>query len=452
MHEISYRNYLSLAIPFTISTVTVPLLGAVDTAVVGRLNSPTFIGGVAIGTIIFNTLYWLFGFLRVSTSGFSSQSLGSSDTDDMYYAYLRPLAIALTIGLIFVVLEQPIILGAMYLYKADPEVSRQAITYYKILIWGAPMVLISYVNLGWLMGRKLVRQSLFLQISTNVINIVLDILFVLVFKLEVAGVAFATLIAQSYCFLLGMWLVSHKLDFRSLKQYFSGIFERSAMKIMIGVNTNLLIRTACLLTMTNMFIAKGSSFGPTFLAANAVLFQLQYIAAYMFDGFSNASSVFVGKAVGENNLHDFKRTVSISNVNAAVLVTLVSLFLFTFQEPILTCFTDIEEVLVICKEYMAWIIIFPFVMGFGLVYSGFFNGATFTAPVRNSLIVALIVFLSVYYLAIPSLHNHGLWLAFTLFSLFRSGVLLVCKKQLIVSVFTAVSRPIAVVATGQEGA
>lgn len=448
MPSISYRNYLSLAIPFTISTVTQPLLGAVDTAVVGRLDSPTFIGGVAIGTIIFNTLYWLFGFLRVSTSGFSAQSLGSNTPDDIYYAYFRPVAIALVISLAFVLLQQPIILGAMHLYQADPEVSRHAISYFNILIWGAPMVLVSYVNLGWLMGRKHVKESLFLQISTNVINIVLDVLFVMVFKFDVAGVAWATLISQTYCLFLGLLLISRKIKIASIKHYYSGLLEWAAMKKMIGVNTDLLIRTACLLTMTNMFVAKGSSLGPSFLAANAILFQIQYIIAYIFDGLANAGSVFVGKAVGENNLGDFKRTVRISNVHVVLLATLTSLIVLTFQQPILSCFTDLEEVLLLCREYMAWIILFPFVMGLGLVYAGFFTGATFTAPVRNSLILALPVFLAVYYLAIPSLHNHGLWLAFTLFSLCRSGVLLACKNQLITSVFSPLTEP----ASGRQGA
>lgn len=448
MHSISHKNYLSLAIPFTIATVTQPLLGVVDTAVVGRLESPTFIGGVAIGTVVFNTLYWLFGFLRVSTSGFSSQSLGSDDPRDIYYAFLRPCVIALLIGVTFVLLQRPIILGAMYLYQPTPEITEQSTIYFNILIWAAPMVLVSYVNLGWLMGRKHIKASLFLQVSTNLLNIFLDILFVLVFKLEVAGVALATVIAQSYCFLLGLVLVSRKLDFTSVWRYLAGIFEWTAMKKMIGVNTDLLIRTACLLTMTNMFVAKGSSMGPSFLAANAILFQLQYIIAYLFDGLANASSVFVGKAVGENNLNDFNRTVRISNVHIVLLASLTSVLTFIFQEPILLCFTDLEQVLILCREYIYWVLAFPFVMGLGLVYYGFFTGATFTAPVRNSLILALLVFLAVYYLAIPTLHNHGLWLAFTLFSLCRSGVLLACKKQLINSVFSTLTGR----TTAQQGA
>ena len=198
MSSLSHKNFLAIAIPFTLSTVTQPLLGAVDAAVVGRLESAAYIGGVAIGTVIFNTLYWLFGFLRVSTSGFSAQSLGTHNDDDRYFAYFRPVAVALMISAVFILLQYPIIHGAMAIYKPDPEVARHAVIYFNILIWGAPFVLIGYVNLGWLMGRKRVKETLFLQVSTNVINIILDILFVWVFKMEVAGVAWATLISQTY--------------------------------------------------------------------------------------------------------------------------------------------------------------------------------------------------------------------------------------------------------------
>ena len=211
MKPISHKSYLAIAVPFIVSTVTQPLLGAVDTAVVGRLESASYIGGVAIGTVIFNTLYWLFGFLRVSTSGFSAQSLGSRNPDDLYYAYFRPCVLALAIGLLFVLFQVPVIRIAMGIYRPDPDVARHAETYFRILVWGAPCVLINWVSLGWLMGRGHVKESLFLQISANVLNIVLDILFVVFFKMEVAGVAWATLISQGYGFSLGMYFISKRI-------------------------------------------------------------------------------------------------------------------------------------------------------------------------------------------------------------------------------------------------
>ncbi|MCG8619495.1 MAG: MATE family efflux transporter [Desulfobacterales bacterium] len=438
MSSISHKSFLAIAVPFTISTVTQPLLGAVDTAVVGRLESATYIGGVAIGTVIFNTLYWLFGFLRVSTSGFSSQSLGTNNEEDRYYAYLRPLAVAVIISILFVAFQYPIIRGAMAIYKPDPDVARHAMTYFNILIWGAPLVLIGYVNLGWLMGRKLVKETLFLQVSTNVMNIILDVLFVMVFKMDVAGVAWATLISQTYGFSLGIFFISRQMSSRQINQFKARIFDSKAIKKIMAVNSDLLVRTACLLIMTNMFIAKGSALGATVLAANAILFQLQYIVAYFFDGFANACSVFVGEAVGENNLKKFNRTVSISNIHVAWMSLTASLILILLKNPIIVCFTDITEVITLCHAYFIWLTLFPLIMGIGLVYYGLYTGATYTAPVRNSLIVALGVFVAVYFTAIPLFDNHGLWLAFLMFCLCRSAVLIIYKNKLIQSVFTQV--------------
>ncbi|MFK5951561.1 MAG: MATE family efflux transporter [Desulfobacterium sp.] len=431
MSFITHKSYLAVAIPFTISTVTQPLLGAVDTAVVGRLENASYLGGVAIGTVIFNTLYWLFGFLRVSTSGFSAQSLGSDTQDDSYYAFLRPFVMALFISMVFILFQYPIIKTAIHIYHPAPNVTRHAMTYFTILIWGAPFVLINYVSLGWLMGRKHIKESLFLQISTNFLNIILNILFVLIFKMEVAGVAWGSLISQCYDFGLGIFLISKKLDFTRFRRYRSGLLQGSAMKKLVGVNGDLLIRTLCLLIMTNMFVAKGSKMGASFLAANAVLFQIQYIIAYFFDGLANAGSVFVGKSVGEKNLKEFKRTVTISNIHLVWLSLSVSVLLLLFQHPLIRCFTDLTEIVSLCNTYMIWLIIYPFIIGIGLVYYGFFTGATCTAPIRNSMIIALLVFITTYYTAVPVFHNHGLWLAFILFSLCRSGMLFFYRKKLI---------------------
>ena len=436
MSSITHKEYLTIALPFIIATVTQPLLGAVDTAVVGRLESATYIGGVAIGTVIFNTLYWLFGFLRVSTSGFSAQSLGTHNADDRYYAYFRPLVTALMISLIFILLQYPIIRGAMAIYHPDPDVARHAETYFNILIWGAPFVLVGYVNLGWLMGRKRIKETLFLQISTNAINIILDILFVVVFKMEVAGVAWATLISQTYGFLLGMTLISKRLSLLKMGQYKSGLFEPKAMKKIIAVNSDLLIRTACLLTMTNMFVAKGSAFGASFLAANAVLFQVQYIIAYFFDGLANASSVFAGEAVGEKDIQTFNHTVSISNFHVAWVGVAACLTLLLFKDAIIGCFTDIPEVIALCHTYFLWMLIYPLIVGIGLVYYGFYTGATYTAPVRNAMLIALGVFVISYFTVVPLFHNHGLWLAFILFNVCRSGVLFIYRNKLIERIFT----------------
>lgn len=428
--KITYKEYLAIAIPFVISTVTQPLLGAVDTAVLGRLDDAAFMGGVAIAAVIFNTLYWLLGFLRVSTSGFAAQSLGTQSEQDKLFALLRPSIIAVFISLFFILFQTPIKDGAKVLFDTDSEVWQSAVIYYDILIWGAPFVLIGYVNLGWLMGRRLIKETLYLQISMNVINIILDIVLVLYYDMGVYGVAYATLFSQAFGFLLGIYLITRQLSFRTIFSKHSDLFEKKTFSRIIGVNTNFLIRTICLLIMTNLFISKGSSFGKEVLAANAVLFQLQYIIAYLYDGFANASSVFAGKALGEKSLKSFKNLVKISNISTLYLTILCVSIMSFFSTELILLFTNIEEVIKIAQTYSLWLILFPIAIGHGLTFAGLYNGVTLTAPVRDSLIIALLVFLITYTFAIPIWGNHGLWLAFILFSLTRSITFIIFLKSI----------------------
>lgn len=433
--ELTYKEYLAIAIPFVISTVTQPLLGAVDTAVLGRLDDAAFMGGVAIGAVIFNTMYWLLGFLRVSTSGFAAQSLGTKSDKDSLYALLRPAIIAVILSLLFILFQTPIKLGAQSIFNADSDVWESAVIYFDILIWGAPFVLIGYVNLGWLMGRKLIKETLYLQVSMNVINIILDIVLVLYFEMGVYGVAYATLFSQAFGFFVGMYLITRQMPLKTIFRKYSDLLEKEAFSKIMGVNTNLLIRTICLLIMTNMFIAKGSSFGKETLAANAVLFQLQYIIAYLYDGFANASSVYAGKAVGEKNINSYHRILRISNISTAYLTVICVSVVALFSSELIWLFTNLEGVVNIAETHSFWLLFFPIVIGHGLTYAGLYNGATFTGPVRDAMIISLLVFIGVYYLVIPEYENHGLWLAFTLFSLSRTVMLYIYLKKMERSIF-----------------
>ncbi len=434
MKHITQKEYIAIAIPFTVSVATQPLLGAVDTAVVGRLGSPAFIGGVAIGAVIFNTLYWLFVFLRMATTGFAAQSLGKNRPVDQVHIFLRPLAVAAGAGLIFLLCQSMIIKGAMAIYQAEPDVAAHATTYFNILIWGAPLVLIGYVNLGWLMGRGHVREVLILEIGTNSLNIILDFIFVLIFHSGVAGVAVATLISQGLGFLLGLYLIHGRMPLTLLKANFAGAFEVRAMKKLALVNVDLLIRTACLLTMTNIFVAKSSSMGTDFLAANAILFQIQYLMAFHFGGLASATSVFAGKFAGSGNLEGFKNTLAIAFLNLTGLGLLMAAGLLLLGTPLLRLFTDIEPVLEICSTYKVYLLLYILAMGPGFVYDGFYNGATYSGPIRNSLVFALMVFLPMVVVLIPRFHNHGLWSSFILFCAVRSAVEFFSWRKLLDSI------------------
>lgn len=410
--------------------MTTPLLGAVDTAVVGQLPAPAYIGGVAVGTLIFNTLYWLFGFLRVSTSAFAAQANGASNPDQGVLALCRPFLLAVIVGVLFIILQWPIEHASLLVISPDADVSRFAIEYFRIRIWGAPFTLMNYVILGWLMGMAKIKQALCLQILTNVLNMLLAILFVHVFSFDVQGVATATLIAEISAFVLGVFIVWKASPFEWKIPSIQSLLDTKSMKRMFNVNKDLFIRTICLLIVINMFTAKGASFGTEFLAANAVLFQIHYIMAYLFDGFANASSILVGKSIGSNDKELYKKTLTLSRQWSLITAFVISSLYTIFQEPIIGLFTSLPSVIEISLKYGPWLIVYPFAACFGLVIYGVFTGATEIAPVRNSMIYATILYVIIQLIITPIWHNHGLWLAFVIYTIGRSVFLVMYTPKL----------------------
>ncbi|WHY96483.1 MATE family efflux transporter [Peribacillus simplex] len=416
----NHRSYLALAIPLTISTITTPLIGAVDTAVVGQLPNPAYLGGVAIGTVIFNTLYWLFGFLRVSTSGFAAQALGANDGKQGILAFLRPFILAIVAGIGFILLQGPIEHVSLTLMNPDADVRRYASEYFNIRIWGIPFTLMNYVILGWLMGMSKIKVSLVLQVFMNLMNIALDLLFVHGFAWGVQGVAIATLLSEVTAFFIGLIIIvkasPHRMEMSHLKE----LFDPSSIKKMMSVNRDLFIRTLCLLTVFNIFTAKGASYGTEILAANAVLIQIHYMMAYFFDGLANASSILVGKAIGARDKPLYKKTLILSLQWGVLSSLMIAVSYYLYGDIILSLFTRIPSVIKLANIYGIWLILFPLSASVGIVFFGVFTGATEAAPIRNSMIYSLIAFVITLYIFVPAYQNHALWLAFTVFSLGRS--------------------------------
>ena len=422
--NLTHRDYFAIALPFIISTVTQPLLGAVDTAVVGHLDSAVFIGGVAIGTVVMNTLYWLFGFFRVSTTGQSAIALGSGSKEDMAASLLRPSCLALLVGVVFILLQKGIWLGAMAIIAPEPDVAEQARIYFEILIWGAPFVLLNYTVIGWLMGQAQAKATVLTQVTGNVLNIVLDILFVWYFDFGVAGVAFASLIAQISTLGLGLLFVFRREGATILAYLHTARLNKADVLATMSSNMDLVVRTVCLLIMFNSMAKVGASLGANTLASNAVLMQLTFITSYLFDGVANASSVFSGKSVGSKDTALLQRTFLLTTQWTIGLIVLSTFFVGFFGEQIGYLFTDIPEVL---SGYMAiqhWAVLFPAVAGFGLTFYGIFTGSNTTRPVRNSTIMALALFLVSLLVFVDMWGNNGLWLAFTLFYVGRGVFLL----------------------------
>lgn len=426
IEKIRNTEYLKLALGFTLSTLTTPLLNSVDTAVVGNLSNPVFIGGVTLGGTIFNTIYWLFGFLRVSTSGYSAKAFGENNEKEEITVLIRPVLISLILGFLFVIFQKPILWGFIHFFDAGKEITKYIEIYFNILIWGAPFVFLNYTFLGWIMGRKEIKKCLILQLMTNIVNIFLDLYFVEVLGMDVAGVAVATLISQIMTTLLSIFIILRTFSLKKILHNINlkEIFDRSEMKKVGAVNSDLVLRTVCLLVATNLFLEKAAHNGKIILAANSILFQVQYLMSYIFDGFANASSVFSGIAAGEKNFRKLKWVMR-KSIQFCVIISIFLSTAFVFGgKKLLLFYTKNAEVINTANQYKIWIIIFPLVVSFGLVIYGNFTGTTETAYIRNSMIQALIVFLIFYFAGTAINQNHGLWLSFIVFSLARSVFLI----------------------------
>lgn len=425
--QYQFKDYIKLVIPFILSTITTPLLGVVDTALVGHLPNPAFIAGIAIGTVIFNTIYWLFGFLRVSTTGFAAQALDNCLL--LRSSLIRPLFIAIFLGLAFIIFQKLIFGASMHIIKTNQDVQHYADIYFSILIWGAPFVLINYVLVGWLMGISKIKAVLFLQVFINLLNILMAVIFVWWFHWDIKGVAFATLIAQISCTLVGIWFTCRYLPKSEQKVDLRSILSWQSLKGVILVNTNLMIRTICLLIVTNHFISIGSTFNTEVLAANAILFQVHYMMAYLFDGFANASSVFSGRAKGNKNIQLYNQTLRWS-LQACIIcpIILIAIWL-TFDTTIIKLLTNQTNIITLSLQYQFWLIIFPIVASGGLIYYGVFSGISYTTSIRDSMLLALLVWFVAQYIAVPIWGNQGLWLAYNLFSFGRSLFLIIWIKK-----------------------
>lgn len=430
MNLLTNREYLGLTVPFMLSTMTQPLMGAVNTAVMGQLPDPKYIAAVSLGAILFNNLYWLFGFLRVSTTGYAAQAFGAADRELGTLAFFKPLVLALLISLACIVFQKPILEGYLAMIGAAPEVNDLCREYYYILIWGAPLVLGNYVALGWLMGQTRVRASVFMQVSMNVLNMALSIWFVFGLHMDIVGVAFATLLSQLYGGVISVVLMYYYGEFDYKNLPWGELLDWRTFIGMLKVNVNLMIRTACLLTVNNIIAAVGASFGTVVLAANAVLLQLKDIMSYLIDGMANGAAIFSGRAVGAKSGAGLDAAIKMTFKWLVVLAVMLMGVYAAGNEFFIRLFTNIDEVVAMAMTYNVFVLFYPVCAGIGMVLYGVFCGATRTAPVRNMMLLALAVFYLLQWQLVPKIGNSGLWLALLGFMAAQSVILLYYLKSL----------------------
>ena len=430
MNLLTNREYLGLTVPFMLSTMTQPLMGAVNTAVMGQLPDPKYIAAVSLGAILFNNLYWLFGFLRVSTTGYAAQAFGAADRELGTLAFFKPLVLAVLISLACIVFQKPILESYLAMIGAAPEVNALCREYYYILIWGAPLVLGNYVALGWLMGQTRVRASVFMQVSMNVLNMALSIWFVFGLHMNIVGVAFATLLSQLYGGVISVVLMYYYGEFDYKNLPWGELLDWRTFIGMLKVNVNLMIRTACLLTVNNIIAAVGASFGTVVLAANAVLLQLKDIMSYLIDGMANGAAIFSGRSVGAKSGAGLDAAIKMTFKWLVVLAVMLMGVYAAGNEFFIRLFTNIDEVVAMAMTYNVFVLFYPVCAGIGMVLYGVFCGATRTAPVRNMMLLALAVFYLLQWQLVPKIGNSGLWLALLGFMAAQSVILLYYLKSL----------------------
>ncbi len=432
------RRILLLAGPIILSNLSVPLVGAVDTAVVGHLPNPVYIGAVALGAVIFSFVFWGFGFLRMGTTGFVAQAHGADDPREIRSSVARALLLALGFGGLLVLLQWPIA-GLAFRWIASSEaLDELARQYFTVRIWGAPATLINYVVLGALIGLQRTGSALIIQLVLNGANVLLDLVFVLGLGWTVQGVALASVLSETLAAGLGLWLLWRRLRPVDGERIFNPLLDPARLRALMRVNSDIFIRTLCLTGAFYYFTLQGASLGETTLAVNAVLMHFQHFLAHGLDGFAHAAEALVGSAYGARRREAFRAAVRVSSLWALLVAGLYTLIYAVAGPLLIGLLTGIEAVRGEALAYLPWLLISPLVSVWSFQLDGIFIGTTRTREMRNAMLISLLVFLVAVWLLLPVWGNHGLWLALMLFMVARALTLLICYPAIERSLETGV--------------
>lgn len=414
------KHILRLSIPNIISNLSVPLLGAVDTALVGHLDQVYYLGALAVGSVIFNFIFWGFGFLRMGTTGLTAQEYGKRDRRELMMTFARVQMIAVCIGTGILLLQTPIILFSLWIIESSREVAEYSRLYYDIRIYTAPAVLSLYGINGWFLGMQNATYPMLVTIVLNLLNIILNVMFIYGFGMHVDGVAYGTLLSTYVALILAVFLFLKKYK-RYLAQYvWKELLNAAKLRRYFSVNRDIFIRTLCLIFTFSFFTAVSAGQGDLILAANTILLQFWFIVSYGIDGFAYAAESLVGRFKGSRNFEKLKQAVFYNIGWGLVLGCAGSLIYLFAGNRLLYIFTNNPDVIGIAQSVLIWTVLAPFVSSVCYILDGIFIGATETRPMRNSMVVStILVFLPVYYTGTAFFGIHGLWLAMVLFMIAR---------------------------------
>ncbi|MFZ1512027.1 MAG: MATE family efflux transporter [Tabrizicola sp.] len=418
MNDMTHGRVLRIAGPIVLSNATVPLLGAVDTAVIGQLGDAASLGAVGIGAVILATLYWAFGFLRMSTSGLAAQAQGAGDLGERSAVLLRALIVGLVAGLALVVAQGLLFAAAFSAAPASAEVEGLAHQYLAIRIWGAPATIALYALTGWLVGLERTRGVLVLQLWQNGLNILLDLWFVLGLGWGVPGVALATLIAEWTGLLLALWLARDAFG-PVLREALARLGDRIAIRRMFSASRDIMARTILLQLSFTSFVFLGARFGDVTLAANQVLIQFLEITAYALDGFAFAAEALIGQAIGARSVGDTHAAGRICmqwGFGGAVALALVFALFGPMIIDLMTTAPDVREA---ARAYLPWLVVAPLIGVAAWIYDGIFIGALMTGDMLRAMLVSVAIYVVALLILVPLAGNHGLWAALMVLNVTR---------------------------------
>ena len=431
------REILRLAIPNIITNLTVPLVSLVDVALMGRMPSTFYIVAIGLGTLVFNFLYWAFGFLRMGTTGMVSQAFGREDKEAQLSLLQKGLSISVLAGVLIILLQWPLRELATQILQPENEVIPLLETYIDYRIWAAPATISVFVFTGWLLGMQDSRSALYLALIINGSNAILSILFVYGFGYTISGVALGTVFAQLLGFISGLIILSRKYDLPPKKivdQIWKRMNEGKSWKEFISVNRDILIRTLCLIFTLSFFKAKAANIDPILGAANILLLEFISISAYGIDGFAFAAEAISGKYFGKRDKVNLIKSIKYSFFWGFVIAVLLAAAFYFFGYDILSLLTDKQIVVEKAMPYLLWLVVAPLVNMVAFIWDGVYIGTTSSASMRNSMLVStVLVFLPAYYYFFGIYSNHGLWLSLTLFMIARGILLTLLFKPTILS-------------------
>ncbi|MGX0879262.1 MATE family multidrug resistance protein [Roseovarius sp. MBR-154] len=422
---VTHARVLRIALPIVISNATVPILGAVDTGVVGQIGLAAPIGAVGIGAVILTGIYWIFGFLRMGTTGLTSQAHGAGQTGEVAALLTRALMIGFAGGLFVIALQVPIFWAAFQISPASAEVEALARDYMAIRVWSAPAMIALFGMTGWLIAQERTRAVLMIQVLMNGVNIGLDLWFVLWLDMGVTGVAQATVIAEWGGLALGFWFCRDAFGVPTWRDW-PRVFDRARLRNMAMVNTDILLRSLMLQIIFISFLFLGADFGDVTLAANQVLLQFLNITAHALDGFAFAAEALVGQAYGARAVALLRRGALMTSFWGLVVCIALAVGFATFGGAIIDLMAKVPEVQAEARTYLIYMAAAPILGLAAYMLDGVFIGATRSRDMRNMMALSLVVYVAAAAALVPSLGNHGLWLAL-LISFVARGVTLALR-------------------------